>query len=226
MLNVDSASFRQIAEFCEFDATRIAGHIEATVRERGKQHNPVTGSGGMFVGRVVEIGEALRDRIDLREGDAIASLVSLTLTPLAIDSVERVDVATGRVWLRGSAILFASGDLRKTSRRHPARRGARGARRRRRARAGRAARAARADGRHHRRRRASPGMLASAQARARRARPGASSASAPTRRPRARGCCSRAASPTPSLPSMRPGRSTSSTQSQPNPTSPTSSSTA
>ena len=31
-----------------------------TWRERGKQHNPVTGSGGMFVGRVAEIGESLR----------------------------------------------------------------------------------------------------------------------------------------------------------------------
>ena len=31
------------------------------MRERGKQHNPVTGSGGMFVGRVATIGEALRD---------------------------------------------------------------------------------------------------------------------------------------------------------------------
>lgn len=109
VLNVDSASFRQIAEFCEFDATRIAGHIEATVRERGKQHNPVTGSGGMFVGRVVEIGEALRDGIDLKVGDRIASLVSLSLTPLAIDSVQHVDVSTGRVWISGSAILFESG---------------------------------------------------------------------------------------------------------------------
>jgi L-erythro-3,5-diaminohexanoate dehydrogenase len=107
-LNIDSASFRQIASANDNDPARIAEHIVATVRERGKQHNPVTGSGGMFVGRVAAIGEALRDRVDLREGDAIASLVSLTLTPLSIEAVERVDVATGRVWLRGSAILFES----------------------------------------------------------------------------------------------------------------------
>jgi L-erythro-3,5-diaminohexanoate dehydrogenase len=108
-LNVDSASFRQIAEACKHDAAHVAEHILAIVRERGKQHNPVTGSGGMFVGRVREIGATLRGRIDLREGDRIASLVSLTLTPLHIDEVVRVDMETGRIWVRATAVLFESG---------------------------------------------------------------------------------------------------------------------
>src|SRR5581483_11446403 len=68
----------------------------------------VTGSGGMFVGRVLEVGDALHERVDLRPGERIASLVSLTLTPLHVESIERVDVATGRVWVRGKAILFES----------------------------------------------------------------------------------------------------------------------
>lgn len=109
VLNVDSASFRQIAEACEFDSGRIAEHVTGIVAQRGKQHNPVTGSGGMFVGRVLEIGEGLRDKIDLRAGDRIASLVSLTLTPLHLEAIEEVDVATGRIWVRGKAILFESG---------------------------------------------------------------------------------------------------------------------
>ncbi len=109
VLNIDSASFKQIAEACDFDARRIGEHVVGTVLERGKQHNPVTGSGGMFVGRVLEIGEALRDRIDLRVGDRIASLVSLSLTPLHLEAVRDVDVATGRIWVNGKAILFESG---------------------------------------------------------------------------------------------------------------------
>lgn len=108
-LNVDSASFKQIADACDGDATRIGEHILATVRERGKQHNPVTGSGGMFIGAVLEVGSALRATLDLHPGDRIASLVSLSLTPLFIEAIERVDVATGRVWIRGQAVLFASG---------------------------------------------------------------------------------------------------------------------
>jgi L-erythro-3,5-diaminohexanoate dehydrogenase len=109
VLNIDSASFRQIAEVCQSDSRQIGEHVAKTVGERGKQHNPVTGSGGMFVGRVLEIGKALQDRIELRTGDRIASLVSLSLTPLHIDAIEEVDVATGRIWVRGKAILFESG---------------------------------------------------------------------------------------------------------------------
>lgn len=109
VLNIDSASFKQIAQTCEFDAARIADHILENVRTRGKQHNAVTGSGGMFVGRVSDVGVDLRERIDLQPGDRIASLVSLTLTPLHLEAVTDVDIATGRVWVRGTAILFASG---------------------------------------------------------------------------------------------------------------------
>jgi len=91
VLNIDSASFAQIAQACGYDPGRIGDHVTANVRARGKQHNPVTGSGGMFVGCVLQIGEALRGTVDLRPGDRIASLVSLTLTPLQIDAVTGVD---------------------------------------------------------------------------------------------------------------------------------------
>ncbi|MBV9233501.1 MAG: L-erythro-3,5-diaminohexanoate dehydrogenase, partial [Candidatus Eremiobacteraeota bacterium] len=109
VLNIDSASFKQISDACDADAGRIGEHILQTVRARGKQHNPVTGSGGMFVGRVREIGKGLRDQIALRDGDRIASLVSLSLTPLHVEAVRDVDVATGRVWVTAKAILFESG---------------------------------------------------------------------------------------------------------------------
>ena len=89
-LNIDSASFKQISDACNGDADAIAQHIAANVRERGKQHNPVTGSGGMFIGHVLHVGEALQANIDLKAGDRIASLVSLTLTPLHIDEILRV----------------------------------------------------------------------------------------------------------------------------------------
>ena len=109
MLCIDSASFRQIVEAQGRDPLAVGAHVLATVCERGKQHNAVTGSGGMFVGRVAALGEALAGTIDLVPGDAIASLVSLTLTPLYIERIERVCLATGRIWLRGSAVLFERG---------------------------------------------------------------------------------------------------------------------
>ena len=108
-LNIDSASFKQITEACGDDPRAIGAHIMATVHERGKQHNAVTGSGGMFIGRVLEIGAVLAARDDIAVGDRLASLVSLTLTPLFLDAVDDVDVATGQVRVRGKAILFESG---------------------------------------------------------------------------------------------------------------------
>jgi L-erythro-3,5-diaminohexanoate dehydrogenase len=108
-LNIDSASFRQMSDACGNDPARVADHVLALVAQRGKQHNPVTGSGGMFIGRVRAIGKALGPTADLRAGDRIASLVSLTLTPLRIETIERVEMTTGRIWLRGTAILFQSG---------------------------------------------------------------------------------------------------------------------
>ena len=107
-LNVDSASFKQISDACGNDELAIAAQILATVNERGKQHNPVTGSGGMFIGRVADVGPALAARDDVAPGDRIASLVSLTLTPLRLDAIDAVDLATGQVRVRGTAILFES----------------------------------------------------------------------------------------------------------------------
>ena len=109
VLNIDSASFKQIGDACNGDADAIAQHILGIVSDRGKQHNPVTGSGGMFIGYVREIGADLHGLVDLTAGDRIASLVSLSLTPLHIEEITRVDTATGRVWIRGQAILFESG---------------------------------------------------------------------------------------------------------------------
>ena len=109
VLNIDSASFRQIAEASGGDVARVREHVLALVAARGKHHNPVTGSGGMFIGRVREIGAALAKHTDLRAGERIASLVSLTLTPLRIDAIERIDMANGRIWIRGTAVLFETG---------------------------------------------------------------------------------------------------------------------
>ena len=82
-LNIDSASFTQIEEACNKDVEKIGQMILDIVNERGKMQNPVTGSGGMFIGTVSYIGEELDT--DIKVGDKIASLVSLSMTPLKID---------------------------------------------------------------------------------------------------------------------------------------------
>lgn len=107
-LNIDSASFTQIEEEAGGDVEKIASTILGIVAARGKQQNPVTGSGGMLIGTVARIGPALADR-DLKVGDRIASLVSLSLTPLKINRILAVHPEIDRVEVDAQAILFESG---------------------------------------------------------------------------------------------------------------------
>lgn len=108
-LNVDSASFTQIKEQAGGDVEKIKEIMLGIVAERGKHHNPVTGSGGMLIGTVAEIGSALEGKIDLKVGDKIATLVSLSLTPLVIEEINDVRKNIDQVDIKGKAILFESG---------------------------------------------------------------------------------------------------------------------
>ena len=108
-LNIDSASFTQIYEACGKDLGKTEQMILDIVNERGKMQNPVTGSGGMFIGTVKEIGEDLQGKIDLKVGDKIASLVSLSLTPLKINKIKAIHPEIDRVDVEAQAILFESG---------------------------------------------------------------------------------------------------------------------
>lgn len=108
-LNIDAASFTQIEKEAQGDEKKIAQKILEIVSLRGKMHNLVTGSGGMFIGKVKQVGEALLDKIDLKKGDLIASLVSLSLTPLKIKKIKKIDLAKDQVKVDAQAILFESG---------------------------------------------------------------------------------------------------------------------
>lgn len=111
-LNIDSASFHQISSSCEGDPARIEKAVLDLVARRGKHHNPVTGSGGMLIGTVREIGPDFPvDEKPVRVGDRIATLVSLSLTPLEIRKIRAIHPAIDRVDIEGHAILFSSGLL-------------------------------------------------------------------------------------------------------------------
>lgn len=103
-LNLDAASFRQLREeHGSPDAVRRA--VLAIVEERGKMHNPVTGSGGMLLGTVRAVGP--ESPLNLTVGDRIATLVSLTLTPLRIeDGLANWSGDSEQVPCRGTAVLF------------------------------------------------------------------------------------------------------------------------
>lgn len=109
MLNVDAASFTQIRTSTDGSEAGVAERILEIVAERGKLHNPVTGSGGMLIGRIAAIGPEVPPAPELQVGRKIATLVSLSLTPLYIQRIKKVHLDQDQVEIEGQAILFPSG---------------------------------------------------------------------------------------------------------------------
>ncbi|MGC4111955.1 MAG: L-erythro-3,5-diaminohexanoate dehydrogenase [Nocardioides sp.] len=104
-LNLDAASFRQLEEKHQHDGDAVRREVLDIVATRGKMQNPVTGSGGMLIGTVEEVGP--ESTLGLAAGDHVATLVSLSLTPLVIeDGLERWDGRHERIPADGYAILF------------------------------------------------------------------------------------------------------------------------
>ncbi len=104
-LNLDAASFRQLREATGGGAADMRAEVCRIVAERGKMQNPVTGSGGMLTGVVEEAGPD--SPLGLAPGDRVATLVSLSLTPLVItDGLAGWDGRSEQVPCRGHAILF------------------------------------------------------------------------------------------------------------------------
>lgn len=104
-LHVDASSLRQIRVSCGGDLAAARSAILDLVRRRGKLHNPVTNSGGMLIGTVAAVGADFPQAPP--PGTRIATLASLTLTPLRLDDLDRVDAQSNAIAARGTAYLFA-----------------------------------------------------------------------------------------------------------------------
>jgi L-erythro-3,5-diaminohexanoate dehydrogenase len=104
-LNLDAASYRQLERKHAGDGDAVRREVLEIVRTRGKMQNPETGSGGMLVGTVEQVGP--ESPLGLKVGDHVATLVSLTLTPLVIeDGLARWDGRSEQVPADGYAVLF------------------------------------------------------------------------------------------------------------------------
>ena len=104
-LNLDAASFRQLSVKHGGDGAAVRAEVLDIIGTRGKMQNPVTGSGGMLIGVVEQVGPD--SPLPVKPGDRVATLVSLTLTPLAVtDALSGWDGLSEQVPARGHAILF------------------------------------------------------------------------------------------------------------------------
>lgn len=105
-LCLDATSFQNIRAHAGADPRRMAERIAEIVGARGKMHNPETGSGGVLLGRVAAVGDAFADGPAV--GDRIVTLASLTMTPLRLEAVTRVDPDSAQVEVTGTAYVCDS----------------------------------------------------------------------------------------------------------------------
>lgn len=112
ILNIDAASFTQLERVHAEGGAPVSKQIEEIVATRGKMQNPVTGSGGMLLGRVRAIGPAYTGPLQgLAVGTPVATLVSLTLTPLHLEAIDEIRPRAHQVVVRGHALLASSAPI-------------------------------------------------------------------------------------------------------------------
>ncbi|NCB41282.1 MAG: L-erythro-3,5-diaminohexanoate dehydrogenase [Clostridia bacterium] len=112
-LQPTATAFGRIKSECGADKDKIAETFLKIVADKGKFQDPVTKSGGMLIGTIKDIGEDLKGKVDAKVGDTIATLVSLSLTPLKIYEIHKIDLDTEQVYCKAEAILFESGIFTK-----------------------------------------------------------------------------------------------------------------
>ena len=115
VVSVNLVSFNEIREEAR-DIDRLLCHrVLEIIQERGKFHNPVTNTGGSFYGVVAQMGSEYPNHYGLKVGDEVASLTSLTITPLRLERILAVDYDCAQLTVEGQAILFATSPVVKQS---------------------------------------------------------------------------------------------------------------
>jgi L-erythro-3,5-diaminohexanoate dehydrogenase len=104
-LHIDASSLRQLRTEHGGDLRSVRTALLSLVEQRGKLHNRVTNSGGILIGTVRTVGADYPSPPAV--GTRIATLASLTLTPLRLAELGPVDAQSNTIPARGTAFLFA-----------------------------------------------------------------------------------------------------------------------
>jgi transcriptional regulator with PAS, ATPase and Fis domain len=105
IIKLEDASFRQLCSECVNDEGKIKAKVFDIIRRRGKMHNPVTGSGGIFYGIVDEVGEGYGKRGLFRPGDRVICITSLAAIPLSLSRIDSIDFDYRQLVCDGCAII-------------------------------------------------------------------------------------------------------------------------
>lgn len=113
IINLNLVNFNAILEETNFQEERMKSRIMDIIEERGKLHNPVTGTGGILYGRVLEMSEGYPNNYNIRVGDEIVSLGSMTLLPIKLDKIKAINFEIAQLEVEGKCILYANSPIIK-----------------------------------------------------------------------------------------------------------------
>ena len=105
-VHVEGTSFRQICQEAGNDEARIKEKIKDITIRRGKLHNPVTDTGGLFCGVIEEIDDRYDNVKGFKPGDKVICNTSLAGIPMYIDSVKSIDKVYPQFEADGYAIAL------------------------------------------------------------------------------------------------------------------------
>ena len=105
-VHVEGTSFRQICQEAGNDEEQIKEKIKDIVIRRGKLHNPVTDTGGLFCGVVEEIDSGYNNDKGLKPGDEVICNSSLAGIPMYIDKINGIDNTYPQFDAEGYAIAL------------------------------------------------------------------------------------------------------------------------
>jgi len=103
-VHVEGTSFRQICQEAGNDEEQIKEKIKDIVIRRGKLHNPVTDTGGLFCGVIEEIDSDYPNTKGLKPGDEVVCNSSLAGIPMYIDKITSIDKVYPQFDAEGYAI--------------------------------------------------------------------------------------------------------------------------
>lgn len=106
-ISINEVGFNQIYDECNGNKEEIGRIILDIINQRGKLHNPVTGTGGAIFGIVSKIGKNYPNECQVEIGDAVMSYSSVTLIPMKIDKITEIDTYTGQIKVIGKAVLYS-----------------------------------------------------------------------------------------------------------------------
>lgn len=106
-IHLEGTSFKQICLEVNNNEEKIKQKIIDIVIKRGKLHNPVTDTGGLFYGVVDEVGSKFDNKKNLKPGEEVVCNASLASVPIYISKITSIDKAFGQIEVEGYAVLYS-----------------------------------------------------------------------------------------------------------------------